>query len=73
MDFVAANKGADKLLGVFGDIRVQDMELDHMAQHYVNNAYPFVEMVDRALTWAGYVQYHFDRVNGETNGQQRLF
>lgn len=73
MDFVTANKRGEDLLRVFGDIRIQDTELDHMAQHYVNNAYPFLEMVGRALTWAENVQYHFDRVKGEHYGQQRLF
>jgi hypothetical protein len=72
MDFSRANSQGEQLLRVFGDMRIQDTELDHMAQYYVNNAYPFLDMVDRALTWADNVRYHFDRVGG-CHGQQRLF
>jgi hypothetical protein len=68
-----AQRMGKKMLDIFADLRVQEMELDYAAQYYVNNAYPLIDMVDKALTWAGYVQYHFDVADRRNNGQDTLF
>jgi hypothetical protein len=68
-----AQRMGKKMLDIFGDLRVQGPELDYAAQYYVNNAYPFIDMVDKALTWAQHVQYHFDVADRRNNGQDTLF
>ena len=73
MDFIKINKTGQRLLDIFSDIRLQDTDLDYAAQHYVMNAYPLIDMVERAITFSECVQFHFDRVKGETHGQQQLF
>lgn len=73
MNIGNAQRKGIKLLDIFSDSRLLDPDLDHMAQAYVNNAYPFLDMCDKALTWAEYVQYHFDYHKAKTNGQGVLF
>lgn len=70
MDVGNAQKKARKLLDVFADTRLQDWDLDHMAQHYVHNAYPLLDMVDRLLTFDDYVRYHFDYHQSRSNDEQ---
>jgi hypothetical protein len=70
MDVGNAQKAARKLLAVFADTRLQEWDIDHMAQHYVHNAYPLIDMVDRVLTFDDMVRYHFDMVQTRSNDEQ---
>ena len=73
MDIGNAQRVGKKLLDLFSDSRLLDHDLDMAAQYYVNNAYPFIDMVDKALTWSQSVQYHFDVADRRNNGQDTLF
>ena len=73
MDIGNAQRVGRKLIDLFSDSRLLDHDLDMAAQYYVNNAYPFIDMVDKALTWSQSVQYHFDVADRRNNGQGVLF
>lgn len=67
-----ARAKAEILLGIFSDLRLQPADIDHMGQHFVNNAYPLIDVVDRVLTFEDSVRYHFDR-SQTIQGQGVLF
>ena len=72
MDFGNAQKSGDKLLTIFSSVRLQDWDIDHMAQHYVHNAYPLDEVVDKVFTFSDCVKYHYNLI-GVSNDQYTLF
>ena len=57
-------RAAKKILDVFSDQRITDLDLMHVAFYTVVNAYP-PEVLDKIIEYAAHVQYEKNRLNGD--------